>query len=92
LLRDHDNARFLAQGLSQIKGISVDQEKIVTNIVIFDVRGTGKSAAELSAELAKEQILANPSDKYALRMVTHYDVDREGCQRALEVMARIVAL
>jgi threonine aldolase len=92
LPRDHENARFLAQGLARIDGIAVEQEKVVTNIVIFDVRGTGKTAAELSAALAKEQILANPSDKYALRMVTHYDVDREGCQRALEVMARIVAL
>jgi len=89
---DHENARFLALGLSQIKGISVEQKKVVTNIVIFDVRGTSKTAAELSAALATERILANPSDKYALRMVTHYDVDRAGCQRALEVMARIVAL
>jgi threonine aldolase len=92
LPRDHENARFLAQGLARIDGIAVEQEKVVTNIVIFDVRGTGKTAAELSAALAKEQILANPSDKYALRMVTHYDVDRVACQRALEVMARIVAL
>jgi threonine aldolase len=90
--RDHENARFLAQGLARIAGIAVEQEKVITNIVIFDVRGTGKTAAELSAALAKERILSNPSDNYALRMVTHYDVDREGCQRALEVMARIVAL
>ncbi|MGB8850083.1 MAG: beta-eliminating lyase-related protein, partial [Candidatus Acidiferrales bacterium] len=91
LPRDHENARFLAQGLAQIKGISVGQEKVVTNIVIFDVRATGKTAAEISSDLAKERILSNPSEKYALRMVTHYDVDRAGCERALDVLARIVA-
>jgi threonine aldolase len=91
LARDHENARFLAQNLAKLKGIAIEQEKVVTNIVIFDVRGTGKTAAELSSELLKEQILANPSAKYALRMVTHYDVDRTGCQRALDALARIVA-
>jgi threonine aldolase len=91
LARDHENARFLARGLAEIKGIAIEQEKVVTNIVIFDVRGTGKTAAEVSSELSKEQILANPSRKYALRMVTHYDVDRAGCQRALDALARIVA-
>ncbi len=91
LPRDHEHARLLAQGLSRIDGISVEPQKVVTNIVIFDVRATGKTAAEISAALAEEQILANPSEKFALRMVTHYDVDRAGCERALDALAGIVA-
>ncbi len=90
LARDHENARFLAKGLAQIPGISVDQNKVVTNIVVFGVRGTGRTGAQLSAALAKEHILANPAEQYELRMVTHCDVDRAGCERALNVLARIV--
>src|SRR6202049_3730283 len=37
---DHENARFLANGLAGIKGISLDSKKVITNIVIFDVRGS----------------------------------------------------
>jgi threonine aldolase len=90
LRRDHENARFLAEGLARIKGMSIDPKKVVTNIVIFDVRGTSKTAAEISGALAKRGILANPTEKYLIRMVTHYDVDRIACARALKVMDEVV--
>ena len=32
--------------------------------------------------LGKRGILCGPSDKYAIRMVTHYDVDRAAIDRA----------
>ena len=91
LARDHENARFLAEGLSRTTGIAIDPKKVVTNIVIFDVSGTGKAAAEVSAALAKRKILANPTEKFLIRMVTHCDVDREACERALQVVGEVVA-
>lgn len=90
LARDHENAKFLASGLSRIKGISIDPGKVETNIVIFDVRDTGRTAAEISAALARQKILANPTEKFSIRMVTHYDVDRMACQRALDGLAELV--
>jgi threonine aldolase len=90
LRRDHENARFLAEGLSRIRGVSVDPKKVVTNIVIFDVTGTGKTAAEISGALARKKILANPTEKFLIRMVTHCDVDRAGCERALQVVDEVV--
>ena len=90
LRRDHENARFLAEGLSRIRGVSVDPKKVVTNIVIFDVTGTGKTAAETSGALARKKILANPTEKFLIRMVTHCDVDRAGCERALQVVDEVV--
>jgi threonine aldolase len=86
LHRDHENARALAEGLAQIKGITVDPKKVVTNIVIFDVHGTGRTAAEICAALAKHKVLAGPTDKHLIRMVTHYDVDRAGIDRALSAL------
>jgi threonine aldolase len=89
LHRDHENARHLAQGLSKIPGIALDPKKVVTNIVIFDVRGTGKTAAEISAELGKRKVLAGATEKYAVRMVTHCDVDRSGVDRAISALEEI---
>jgi threonine aldolase len=90
LHRDHENARHLAEGLAQIKGITLDTKKVVTNIVIFDVRGTGRAAAEICTDLGKKEILCAPTDKFSIRMVTHYDVDRDAIDRALAATAEVI--
>lgn len=90
LHRDHENARHLAEGLAQIKGITLDPKKVVTNIVIFDVRATSRAAAEICAALGKEGILCGPTDKYSIRMVTHYDVDRAGIDRAIAALKSLL--
>lgn len=84
LQEDHDNARFLAEGLSQISGVKVDVGKVQTNIVIFDVKGTGQTAGDICDALVKRGVLAGPTDKFGIRMVTHCDVNRGGIQFALE--------
>ncbi len=91
LHEDHANARHLAEGLALLPGVRVDQRKVQTNIVIFDVRDTGRSAAEISAALAARQILANPTGEYEMRMVTHCDVDRDGIDRALAIFGEILS-
>jgi threonine aldolase len=90
LHRDHENARHLAEGLAQIKGLSFDPKKVITNIVIFEVRATGRTAADICAELGKRGIRCGPTDTYSIRMVTHYDVDRAGIDRALAAMSEIL--
>jgi threonine aldolase len=90
LHRDHENARHLAECLAQIKGITLDPKKVVTNIVIFDVRGTGRAAAEICADLGKKEILCAPTDKFSIRMVTHYDVDRDAIDRALAAAVEVI--
>ena len=90
LHRDHENARDLAEGLSRLPGVAIDPKKVVTNILIFDVTGTGRTAADICAALAQQNILAGPTGKYAIRMVTHYDVDRAGIDRALTAIAEIL--
>jgi threonine aldolase len=86
---DHANAKFLAGGLAGIPGIKIDARKVATNIVIFDISGTGMNSAELSRRLGERNVLANGISPEAMRMVTHMDVDRAGCERALEVLREI---
>ncbi len=90
LARDHDNAQYLARGLAGSRGIALDPERVVTNIVIFDVRGTGRTAAEICDQLAKKNVLCSPTDKYLVRMVTHCDVDRAGIERALAATGELL--
>jgi threonine aldolase len=90
LHEDHANARHLAEGLCRIPGIVVDLAKVQTNIVFFDVSGTGRTAASISASLAKREILANPTEPYVIRMLTHCDVQRAGIDRALDTLREIV--
>jgi threonine aldolase len=87
---DHENAQFLARSLAEIPGIKIDPEKVVTNILFFDVSATGLMAPEISRQLAGQGILANALNPKLLRMVTHCDVDRQGCARALNVLRSIV--
>jgi threonine aldolase len=88
---DHENAKFLARGLAQIPGIKVEAEKVVTNILFFDVSGTGLAAPVVSQRLKAKNVLANSYDSKLIRMVTHLDVDRAGCERALCALREVVA-
>lgn len=91
LARDHGNARHLAEGLAKIPGISIDPKRVQTNIVIFNCSGTGRPATELCEALRKEDIWALDTEPYAVRMVTHCDVDRAGIDRSLSALRRILS-
>jgi threonine aldolase len=86
---DHENAKRLAAGVANLKGISIDAEKVQTNIVIFDVSATGKASAEICAALKENGVLAIPFGK-AIRMVTHYDISREDIETTLKSLDKIV--
>jgi threonine aldolase len=90
LAEDHANARYLAEGLAQIKGIALDPKKVVTNIVVFDVKGTGRTAVQICDALKQRGVLCGPFAKYMIRMVTHYDVDRSGIDRALTALRELL--
>ncbi len=86
---DHENAKRLAEGAANLKGVSIDAEKVQTNIVIFDVSETGKTSFEICAELKEQEILAIPFGK-AIRMVTHSDVSREDIEKTLQVLSVVL--
>ena len=89
LAADHANARFLAEGLAQLPGFKIDPAKVETNILICDISNTGMTSGELSRRLAENRVLANGVNSQLIRFVTHLDVSREQCARALEVVALV---
>ena len=88
---DHENAKLLAQGLARIPGLKVDATKVVTNIVICDISGTGMISVDFSRKLAEKNVLCGGVNNEVVRFVTHMDVDRAGCERAVEAVREICA-
>ncbi len=86
---DHENAKRLAEGVANLKGVSIDAERVQTNIVIFDVSETNKTSAEICAALKADDIHAIPFGK-AIRMVTHCDVSREDIEKTLQVLSVVI--
>jgi threonine aldolase len=86
---DHENARLLADGVANLRGVSIDAERVQTNIVIFDVSQTGKTSLDIVAELKEQEILAIPFGN-SIRMVTHYDVSREDIEKTLQILRSII--
>jgi threonine aldolase len=90
LHEDHANAKFLAEGLARTPGIKIDPAKAQTNILIFDISGTGMLSNDFTKELAKRNVLAGGVNAELVRFVTHLDVDRAGCEYALGAVQEIV--
>jgi threonine aldolase len=90
LKEDHRNARFLAERLSRLPGVRIDPATVATNIVVFDVSAAGLAPAEISARLKERGVLLNAINHRQLRAVTHYDVSRADCTRALEAMEEVL--
>ncbi len=93
LAEDHDKARRLAQGLAQIKGISIDPEGVETNLVFFDLdEDSGLTAPEFSQRLeAGHGVRIGDSGPRRLRAVTHLDVPEDGVDKALAAVRAVLA-
>ncbi|MEL6470505.1 MAG: low-specificity L-threonine aldolase [Cyanobacteria bacterium J06623_4] len=86
LADDHDNAQKLAQGLQDIKGISIDVAAVETNIVNFEV--THHSAAEVVKSLAQAGVGVLASSPNKIRAVTNLMVSSAQIARAIEEIAK----
>jgi len=89
LQEDHDNARMLAEGLAEIKGLKIDAKKVRTNILVFSIVRTGMDTTEFSRKMAEKNVLAAGIDAEQMRFVTHNDVSRGDCEKVLEAVRRI---
>jgi len=89
LYEDHANARRLANGLAEIRGIKLDLKSVVTNIIVFDISGTGITSSELCGRLKEKSILAVGIDDKTMRMVTHLDVSHGDVRKTIDAITTI---
>jgi threonine aldolase len=92
LKEDHANAALLARGLAEMPGIELDPDIVDTNIVIFDVAGTGMMAAEFIARMKDEHdVLFSPLlGATSVRAVTHLDVTGAEVEAAVAAVRRLL--
>jgi threonine aldolase len=86
LNEDHENAAFLAEGLSEIQEIEVVDSKAKTNMVFVDLKKNLQM--ELKEFLLKEGIIISAYELESLRLVTHLDISREDCLKVFNAFKR----
>lgn len=91
LADDHANARRLADGLATLPGVALPLGMPETNIVFFDVTGTGHSAVAVVAAAQAEGVALGAFGPTLIRAVTHLDVERADIDRALTVLESVLA-
>jgi threonine aldolase len=77
LSEDHENARYLADGLSKIPFIKIDVDQVKISMVFFAVEKPGFNEAAFSDYLLQQGIKNTGFDLGKMRLVTNYGVSRE---------------
>jgi threonine aldolase len=90
LKEDHQNAKRLALGLKELKGVSVDPDQVETNIIIFNIDDTGMTAAQMAEAMKRNGVLIHPISKTQIRLVTHLDVSSEDIETALKAFEKLL--
>ena len=90
LADDHANARALADGLGEIRGLRLAQPGVQTNIVIVDVAETGLDPLAFVHDLEAVGVLGSHFGGSLVRFVTHYGIERPDVEEAVARVHRVV--
>lgn len=77
LQEDHDNAAYLAEKLTEVKGLEVYKERQQIDMVFFRLKDYPLASAELVEYMAKHDVIINGEDNGMMRFVSHAYVSRE---------------
>jgi threonine aldolase len=91
LAEDHENARRLAEGIARTPGLSIELNRIQTNIVYFNMTDDRFTAETLARQLADRGIKILQVGPKRLRAVTHYGINAEDIDLALTALSEVMA-
>jgi threonine aldolase len=94
LREDHENAKHIAEKLSQMKGVKIKLDNVQTNIVTFELEPQICDKVFL-LKLREKGVLALAQSKNKIRFVTHYGIRREHVEAsvaAIEVALKASAI
>jgi threonine aldolase len=89
LAEDHEHARILGESVGKAPGLELISGDIDTNIVIFSVQATGRTANEFVQALQTQGVLMGAVGADEVRAVTHLDVSREDITRAAAIVQQV---
>ncbi len=93
LALDNRNARALADGLANVRGIRIDAAKVATNIVAFEVDPAWMDAGAFQKASAERGVRLSRylGNSPRLRAVSHVDVTSADIDGALRVVSDVLA-
>ena len=85
LAEDHANARRLAEGLADMPGVTIDLDRVQTNIIYFNLTsGVTVSTGTIVQRVLDHKVkILDPGPARRFRFVTHAWVDRSDVDRTL---------
>ncbi len=89
LAEDHANARTLAEGLAELRGVHCDLSRVQTNLVYFDLESM--TGLEFEDECRKRGLLGGATGEYRVRFVTHNGITAEDVQSALKISEEVLS-
>ena len=87
---DHDNAKRLADGISTISGLSVNTERVHTNILYFSVDESIMKGSELVQKMGQHKVKFFEVSPNRFRLVTHSNISLENVNTTLELFDTIL--
>jgi threonine aldolase len=90
LSEDHANARLIGERLAACAGVTIDLDRLETNIVVFRLGDGAPDAATVVARARERDVLLMAFGPRTVRAVTHLDVSRADCERAADALAAAV--
>jgi threonine aldolase len=90
LAEDHENARRLAEGIARIPGLSIELNRIQTNIIYFNIADEKFTAGKLVTRLADRGIKILSTGPSRLRAVTHYGISAEDINSTLAALNEVM--
>src|SRR5438477_207901 len=90
---DHRNAKAFAKGLAGIRGIRIDADRVVTNIVSFEVDSAWMEPASFVKACAEQglRIARYLGNSPRLRAVTHNGVEAKDIDDALAMVSSVLS-
>jgi threonine aldolase len=89
LKEDHEKAKLLAEGISKIDNIKIDQELVETNIVMFSPISI--SVEDFLLKCKEKGLLLGTGKVGVIRAVTHMDVSFEQINESIKIIEEIMS-
>ncbi len=91
IIDDHENARNLAEEISKIDGVTIDLDRVKTNIIYFSLDHLKIDSALFLKKMAEKKIHFFELGPSWFRLVTHAGVSRDDVNYVVREFDRILS-
>jgi threonine aldolase len=91
LPEDHRRTRRLAEGLSEIDGLTIDLETVQTNLCRVSTEQLGLPAIEVAKRVAEYGLAVHVMEPNVFKLGVCYATDDDMIEKAIEIVKKVVA-